>query len=112
MEFTCEPLGPVMVVMLTGEQLDASTATEFKRDIAPVLEHYSQVVFDLSQLGFVDSSGLGALLACLHQLHAKGGDLKLYGISKPVRTLFEIVRMHRLFRIFDTREDAIQAFQA
>src|SRR5215471_15298653 len=112
MELMCEHSGDVLVVVLAGAQLDASTAAEFKSDIAPVLEAYSQVVFDLSQLAFVDSSGLGALLSCLRQMHAKGGDLKLCGMLPPVRALFELVRMHRLFYIFDTQEAAICAFHS
>ena len=111
MELMCESIGDVMVVILAGAQLDASTAEEFKRDITPVLETHTQVVFDLSQLGFVDSSGLGAFLSCLRHVHARGGDLKLCGLSQPIRALFELVRMHRIFHIFDTQEAAIRAFQ-
>ena len=111
MELICEPVGDVMVVVLAEAQLDASTATEFKRDIAPVLETHSQIVFDLSRLEFVDSSGLGAFLSCLRQLQGKEGDLKLCCLAPQVRTLFELVRMHRIFHIFDTRDAAIGAFQ-
>jgi anti-sigma B factor antagonist len=66
---------------------------------------------DLSHLRFVDSSGLGAMLSCLRQLNATGGDLKLCGMSKAVRAVFELVRMHRIFDIYDTRELAVSAFQ-
>jgi len=111
MELMCESIGDVMVVVLAGAQLDAATAEEFKRDITPVLEAHTQVVFDLSRLGFVDSSGLGAFLSCLRHVHAQGGDLKLCSLSQPVRALFELVRMHRIFHIFDTQEAAIRAFQ-
>jgi phosphoserine phosphatase RsbU/P len=110
MELMCESIGDVMVVVLAGAQLDASTAEEFKRDIIPVLEGHTRVVFDLSQLGFVDSSGLGAFLSCLRHVHAQGGDLKLCSLSQPIRALFELVRMHRIFHIFDTQEAAIRAF--
>jgi anti-anti-sigma factor len=111
MDLMCECIGDVMVVVLAGAQLDASTAEEFKRDITPVLEAHTQVVFDLSQLTFVDSSGLGAFLSCLRHVQAKGGDLKLCCLSPPVRAVFELVRMHRIFHIFDTREAAIRVFQ-
>jgi sigma-B regulation protein RsbU (phosphoserine phosphatase) len=111
MELMCESIGDVMVVLLAGAQLDASTAEEFKRDITPVLETHTQVVFDLSQLDFVDSSGLGAFLSCLRHVPAQGGDLKLCGLSQPIRALFELVRMHRIFHIFDTQEAAVRAFQ-
>jgi anti-sigma B factor antagonist len=111
MELMCEHIGTVIIITLAGAQLDASSTEEFKRDIMPMLENYTQVVFDLSQLGFVDSSGLGALLTCLRHLQSQGGDLKLCNIAKSVRALFELVRMHRVFHIFDTREEAIHAFQ-
>jgi anti-sigma B factor antagonist len=112
MEFMCEPSDGVMIVVLVGVQLDTGTAVEFKCDIMPVLDVHPQVVFDLSQLEFVDSSGLGAFLSCLRHVQTKGGDLKLCGLSQQVRMLFELVRMHRIFHIFDTREAAIAAFQS
>jgi anti-sigma B factor antagonist len=111
MELTVEKLGEVTIVRLPGEQLDASNAKAFKRDVASVLSGTSKVVFDLSQLHFVDSSGLGAMLSCLRQVNSAGGELKLCGLSKPVRALFELVRMHRIFDICDTRDDAIRVLQ-
>jgi len=111
MELVCESIENVTIIALVGAQLDASTAGEFNREITPVLEQHTQVIFDLSQLGFVDSSGLGSLLACLRHLQTKGGDLKLCGMSKSVRALFELVRMHRIFHIFETQTEAIRAFQ-
>ncbi|HXH14025.1 MAG TPA: STAS domain-containing protein [Alphaproteobacteria bacterium] len=110
MEIVVDHVGDVAVAVLLVDELDASNAGEFKRDVAPVLEANPQLVFDLSRLRFVDSSGLGAFLSCLRQVNAKGGDLKLCGLSKPVRTVFELVRLHRIFEIFDTQEQAVRAF--
>src|SRR5262247_3272165 len=101
MDMSFEQVGNVAIVVLLGE-LDASTVPKFKGDIAPVLAANSKVVFDVDQLRFVDSAGLGAILSCLRQLNASGGDLKLCGLSKPVRALFELVRMHRIFDIYST----------
>ena len=42
----------------------------------------------------------------------RSGDLKLCGMSKQVRALFELVRMHRIFDIYGTREEAVHAFTA
>jgi anti-sigma B factor antagonist len=110
MEMATEKTGDVTVVVLPGEQLDASNAKDFKRDIAAVLEPRGKFVFDLGGLQFIDSSGLGAILSCLRRLNADGGDLKLCGMSKPVRALFELVRMHKIFDIYGTKEEAIRAF--
>ena len=112
MEIAVDKMGDVAVAELLVEELDASNTGEFKRDIAPLLEANTNLVFDLSRLRFMDSSGLGAFISCLRKLNAKGGDLKLCGMSKQVRAVFELVRMHRIFDIFATREEAARAFRA
>ena len=110
MELTTEKIGDVTVVVLPGDQLDASNAKEFKRDVTPLLEPNGKVIFDLTGLRFVDSSGLGAFLSSQRHLNATGGDLKLCGMTKPVRALFELVRMHKIFDICGTKDEAIRSF--
>src|SRR5579884_4319119 len=104
MEISMEKMDGVAVAAVPVEELDASNSAEFKRDMGPVLQSQTKLVLDLSHLRFVDSSGLGAMLSCLRQLSASGGDLKLAGMSKQIRALFELVRMHRIFDIYPTRE--------
>jgi anti-sigma B factor antagonist len=101
----------VTVVTVPGPNLDSGNADEFKMSVAPILAEAGRVVFDLGELEFVDSSGLGSFLTCLRQLNATGGDLKLCRMRKPVRTLFELVRMHRVFDILGTPAEAIAAFK-
>ena len=110
MDVRCEPVNDVMVVVPAGPLLDASTAGEFQQAMTPVLEAHSQILVDLSRLSFVDSSGLGVFLTCLRHVQSQGGELKLCGLLPPVRALFELVRMHRLFHIFDTQEAALGTF--
>jgi anti-sigma B factor antagonist len=111
MQIASEKVGDVAVAAVPVEELDASNSGEFKRDVAPVLEANAKVVLDMSRLRFVDSSGLGAFISCLRKLNAKGGDLKLCGMSKQVRGVFELVRMHRVFDILGTKEEAVRAFE-
>jgi anti-sigma B factor antagonist len=110
MEMAVEKIGDVVVVALPVEELDAGNAGQFKRDIAPLLDANTKLVFDLSNLRFTDSSGLGFFLSCLRKLQAKGGDLKLCGMSKQVRMVFELVRMQQIFNIYGTKEEAVRAF--
>jgi anti-sigma B factor antagonist len=110
MQIASEQVGDVGVAAVLVEELDASNAGEFKRDIAPLLDAYTKLVLDLTRLRFVDSSGLGAFISCLRKLNAKGGELKLCGLSKQVRAVFELVRMHRVFDILGTKEEAVHAF--
>jgi anti-sigma B factor antagonist len=110
MAIAADVAGEVTVLTVPVEALDASNSAEFKRDVAPVLESTTKLVLDLSRVRFVDSSGLGAFISCLRKMNAKGGDLKLSGMSKQVRAVFELVRMHRIFDIQATREEAVRAF--
>lgn len=98
-----------VIVLIDSENLDASNVKEFKEQIQTLLDSNSIVIFDMSRLSFVDSSGLGALLSCLRVMNHKNGQLKLFAMAKPVQALFELVRMHRIFAIYDTKEDALAA---
>jgi anti-sigma B factor antagonist len=111
-EISIEKVRGVNVIVLAVDSLDASNTTEFKRAFAPAVEPNARVVLDLSRVQFIDSSGCGAILALLRQLTQAGGDLKLCSVSRPVKSLFELVRMHRILEICDDRESAIRAFQA
>ena len=112
MEITVEKANGVALVTIPVAELDAANTAEFKRDIASVLDAHANVIFDLSRLRFIDSSGLGAFLSCLRKLNEKQGDLKVCGMSKTVRAVFELVRMHRVLDICATREEAARAFPA
>lgn len=111
MTLTTRQVGGVTVVVVPGANLDSSNTDDFKVAVSHVLAQSQHVVFDLGELEFVDSSGLGAFLTCLRQLNAAGGDLKLCRMRKPVRTLFELVRMHRVFDILGTADEAIAAYK-
>lgn len=67
------------------------------------------VVVDMGGVAMVDSAGLGVLIALLKQVAERGGDLRLANIQKRVRMVFEITRTHRLFDIFDSVEEALNA---
>jgi len=112
MDISVEQVDDVTVATIHVSELDAGNASDFRRDISPILEAHHRLVFDLSRLRFVDSSGLGAFISCLRKANAAGGDLKLCALSKPVRAVFELVRMHRVFDIFATREEAVNAIAA
>jgi anti-sigma B factor antagonist len=110
MDMAVDTIGDVGVVSVLVEELDASNVDEFKSSMTPVLEAHTKLVFDLHRLRFTDSSGLGAFLSCLRHVNARGGDVKLCGLSPQVRAVFELVRLHRIFDIYSTPEEAVRAF--
>ena len=110
MTIAFDSVADVVVAAIPTEELDASNSDEFKREVGQLLEATGKLVLDLARLRFVDSSGLGAFISCLRKANAKGGDVKLCNMSKQVRAAFELVRLHRIFAIYDTKQEAVQSF--
>jgi len=112
MVLSFEKRGDVTIGTVLIGALDAGNSNEFKDQMMSLLGDDCHVVLDVSKLDFLDSSGLGAVLACLRKINESGKDMKLYGMTKPVRTLFEMVRMHRIVDIYNTEEEALAALKS
>ena len=110
MELSTEKIGDVTVVSVLTEVLDASNTEEFKTGFASILNESNKLIFEMSHVKLIDSSGCGTLLYCQKQLNKLNGALKLCGVQETVRTLFELVRMDRVIDIFDSKEEALKAF--
>lgn len=113
MDLGHETLQDVLVITPHSATLDAKDAPDFKEKVINLIGQQTthNVVLDLHQLNFIDSSGLGSFLSVLRTLHTQGGELKLARMNKPIRTMFELVSMHKIFEIFNSTEDAIRSFK-
>lgn len=111
MKYVSETAGSTHVVTLLDDALDAQDAKEFRKLMEAELKGKSSAVLDLAQVRFVDSSGLGAILACMRLMGGGGGGLKLCGLSPEVRKAVELVRMDRLLDVHADRDEALQAIR-
>ncbi|MDQ6764831.1 MAG: STAS domain-containing protein [Verrucomicrobiota bacterium] len=68
-----------------------------------------QVVVDLSNVSYIDSSGLAVLIEGMQNVAAYGGKFALAGLQKTVRPIFEIARLDQVFRIFPDVNSAFAA---
>jgi len=93
------------------ERFNASNCLSFQKDIEPLMKENPRLVFDLTQVRMMDSSALGTLVACLKHMRTNGGDLRLCGMSNKIRALFELVRMHDVFDVFNTLEEALDSYK-
>ena len=100
----------VRILELREDSLDASNVRAFRELADALIGEHRHVVLDMAGVRFIDSSGLGALIASLRRLNGRDGDLVLCEMSRTVRALFELMRMHRVFKIRDSRADALAAF--
>lgn len=102
-------VGQTTVIKLLEPRLGADKAAEFKAEVGRHVDAgETKIVLDLSELTFMDSSGLGALVAVLKMI-GKRGDLTIAGTQDSVQTLFRLTRMDKVFRSFATVPEAVQA---
>ena len=93
------------------DRLEADTAQEFRDSMSRLAsEGKIKIVLDLGKVSFVDSSGLGCIVSLLRQFRQNDGDIKLACITDSIRPLIEIVRLHRVFDIYDSTEEAERSF--
>lgn len=112
MSIACRKENEIGMINLSGP-LSAATVEVFREQLAEWQATEADVknyVFDLSAVDFMDSAGLGALIAALKRITEHGGDLKLACLQKKPRMVFEITRAYKVFDICDTVEEAVAAF--
>lgn len=98
----------VTVVELAGRfdaHVTRSVATQLERVAEP-----HQIVVDLGNVTFVDSMGLATLVQAMKRCRQLDGDVRLCGLQKPVRIIFELTRLDRAFQIYDHPSGAISSF--
>ena len=105
--------GVVTIVRPVGERLDIEVASDFRAMLLSLIEQgHRRLVVDLTDVSFIDSSGLGALVSALKTLKRSdvGGDVRLARVQAQVVSLLEIIRLNRVFTTYPTVEQAVQSF--
>lgn len=95
------------VVLLSGE-VDVYTAAKLKETLTPLAEQEDkELVVDLSNINYIDSTGLGIFIGALKTTEKSNSTLKLTGLNERVRKLFEITGLNEVIDIqSQSREEA------
>jgi len=99
----------VGVIKLSG-RLDAYGSKILRDEFNQVADKAVNFVLDLEQCEFIDSTGLGTIVACLKSASQGGGDIHIANLQDKPRMVFDITRAHRIFHIFDDLNAAIFSF--
>lgn len=107
MNLTSRAESGTLVVTVNESRIDASVAIQFKDKMRIETEgHNGRVVLDLSQVDFIDSSGLGAIVAAM-KLLGKERRLDLASLTTNVDKVFRLTRMDTVFKIHDSLSEAL-----
>ncbi len=91
---------PWTVLRVLEERIDAHNSGELKSHLLDLLEkNVASLAVDLSPVRFIDSSGLGALLAGYKNANLRQARLLLVGVQPRVQSMFELTRLHHVFEI-------------
>ncbi|KAA1416839.1 STAS domain-containing protein [Nocardioides humilatus] len=97
-----------VVVLSTSGRFNMMSAPRVKTRIdETVAAGSARIVVDLSEVDFIDSSGLGALIGGLKTARQAGGDLRIAAAGEQVVTVLKLTNLDRILTPFDTVEDAI-----
>lgn len=109
MNLYAETRGGALVVSVNEERLDAAIAIRFKERMREVTSQPgARVVLDMSQVEFLDSSGLGAVVAVMKSL-VPDRRLELAGLTANVERVFRLTRMDSVFVMHENVEAALRA---
>jgi len=110
MKFDIKKNGTATILTIKERKLDASVSPELKGEFLLLCNGQTKnLVLDLTQVEFCDSSGLSALLIAERKMRENGGVVKLVGLQKKVISLIRISRLDRAFSIHDSLAKALRA---
>lgn len=103
--------GEVSVVDLSGKITIGEGDVLLRETIETLLkEGRSKIVLNLARISYMDSAGIGELVACYKRSREKGGELKLLNPSGKVYDLLQLTKLEEIFETFRDEGEAIQSF--
>ena len=109
MEVTNKTIGEAIVFNIDGD-LTTSQSPEAESEINSILEctECKLVVINVENVNFIASTGLRIILAIGKHLKASGGELVVCSMNQTTKSVFKMSGFTKLFRIFDTEQEALQ----
>ncbi len=98
--------GDKVIISINGE-IDAYHSAEVKKYLKDsLLENAKKIVIDMSNVNYIDSAGLGSLVAVFKDARLAEKELILASLKQTVMRIFEMTRLDRVFKIVQTVEEA------
>lgn len=103
----------IALLYLKGNLMGGSDSIELHEKVKSfIADKVEKVIIDLSKVKWMNSSGLGALMACMTSLKNAGGELKISGATEKIKNLFMITKLITIFDTYDNAERAVESFKS
>ena len=104
-------VGDVSVVDVSG-RITLGEGSSALRDVLRdmVAKGQKKILLNLSEVSYIDSSGIGELVSGFTTVTNQGGSLKLLGLTKRVKDLLQITKLYTVFDVHDDEASAVRSF--
>jgi anti-sigma B factor antagonist len=111
MKTTVRTVGQVSVVDLSGKITIGEGDVVLRDKVLELLDGgHSNILLSLEKVSYMDSAGIGELVACFKKAREKGGTVKLLKPSGKVEDLLQLTKLWEVFEIFDEEKQAVASF--
>jgi len=110
-QVTNRQVGDVTVVDVAGRITLGEGASALRENIRDlVAKGNKKILLNLSDVSYIDSSGIGELVSAYTTVTNQGGTLKLLGLTKRVKDLLQITKLYTVFEVFESEPIAVRSF--
>jgi anti-sigma B factor antagonist len=104
-------VGDVTIVDISGRIVLGEESAFLRKLVSDLLSQgHKKILFNLSEVNFIDSSGLGHLVSAFTSVRKQNGDLKLLKLTNKVQDVMQITKLYTVFDILDDEQTAIRSF--
>jgi anti-anti-sigma factor len=104
------PQGEEVIILAPTGRLDITTAWQFRLKLQEAITEVTpHILVNLSEVNFIDSSGLTSLVAGMRDADKIEGSFRICNVHPEAKLVFEVTMMDSVFEIYDTEEEALSA---
>jgi len=112
LKITNREMDGVAVVHMEGRIVLGEESNALRESVKNLLgENKKKIVLNMSDVTYIDSAGLGTLVAAFHSARAQGATLKLANLGSKFQEVLQVTKLMTVFEVFDSEAAAIQSFK-
>ena len=111
LRMTDREVGGVDVIDIEGRIVLGEESNSFREKVKSLLAAgKKKIVLNLAQVSYIDSAGLGTLVATFHSARSQGATLKLTNLGSKFKEVLQVTKLMTVFDTYDSEAAAIQSF--
>ncbi len=101
----------IAVVDAAGRLIFGDESASLRDTVKTVISENKRIILNLGEVTYIDSGGLGTLVALYTTARSAGGDIKLASLTKRVGDLLQVTKLLTVFDVYDTEKQALDSFR-